>query len=66
MEWENKNPNGPSKTRQAGLILLGLGAVTLATSIILTMAVGTLLAPILMVSSILINTAAVIFLRKKS
>jgi len=65
MEWENKNPNAPTKLRQAGLILLGVGAVILAVAIILIMAVGTVLAPIFMVASILVNTLAVIFLRKK-
>ena len=64
MEWENKN--SPGKLRQAGLILLGIGGVMLALAIVFTMAVGTVLAPILMVSSILINTLAAILLRKKS
>ncbi|MCL2856807.1 MAG: hypothetical protein FWE19_03665 [Oscillospiraceae bacterium] len=66
MEWENKSSNNQGKLRQAGLILLGLGVVTLAVAIILIIAVGTMLASIFMISSILINTTAVIFLRKKS
>ena len=66
MEWENKNPNRPPGLRLAGLILLGVGAVTLAVAIILTMTAGTVLAPVLLVSSILINTLAVTFLRKKN
>ena len=65
MEWENKSPSGPTKFRQAGLIFLGVGAVLLAIAIVLIMA-GTVLATVLMVCSIMVNTAAVIFLRKKS
>ena len=65
MEWENKNSNHPSTLRLVGLILLGLGVVLLAIAIAVTMTVGTVLATALMASSILVNTLAVILLRKK-
>jgi len=65
MEWENKSSSRPTGLRLAGLFLLGVGVVTLAVAIALTMTVGTVLAPVFMVASILINTLAVIFLRKK-
>jgi len=65
MEWENKNPNRPSGLRMTGLILLGVGVVLLAVAIALTITVGTVVAPVFMLSSILVNTVAVTFLRKK-
>ena len=65
MEWENKNPNYPSKLRLIGLILLGFGVVLLAVATAVAITVGTVLATVLMASSILVNTLAVIFLRKK-
>ena len=66
MEWDNKNPRGATGLRLAGFVLLGIGVATLAVAIVFAMTVGTILAPILLVCSILINTLAVIFLRKKS
>ena len=65
MEWENKSPNRPGGLRLTGLILLGVGVVLLTVAIALTMTVGTVVAPIFMLSSILVNTTAVMFLRKK-
>jgi len=65
MEWDNKSPNRPSSLRLTGLILLGFGVVLLAIAIAITMTVGTVVATIFMLSSILVNTTAVILLRKK-
>ena len=66
MEWDNKNPNSPAGLRLAGLILLVIGVAVLAIAIALTMIAGSALGPVLLVASILINTLAVIFLRKKN
>ena len=61
MEWDKK---GRNKTREAGFILLAGGTIILVAGIVLSFTVGTVLAPILLSSSILINTAAVICLRR--
>ena len=66
MEWDNKNPNSPTGLRLAGLILLGIGIAVLVVAIALTMAAASALGPMLLVASTLINTLAVIFLRKKN
>ena len=66
MEWENKNPNGLAGLRLAGLILLVIGVAVLVVAIALTMIASSALGPVLLVASILINTMAVIFLRKKN
>ena len=65
MEWENKNPNHTPTLRLTGLILLGFGVVLLAVAIAVAITIGTVLATALMFSSILVNTLAVILLRKK-
>ena len=66
MEWDNKSPGGLPGLRRAGLFILGLGAVMLAVAIMLTMFAGSVLGPVLLISSIPVNTLAVILLRKKS
>ena len=64
MQWERKGPSGPAKWRKAGLVLLGLGVIVLAVAIAVTLTIGTVLAPTLMLASIMINSVSIIFLRK--
>jgi len=64
MEWDRRKRSGANKLREAGLIMLAVGVLVLAAGIVLTFTLGTLLAPTLIGSSILINTVAVICLRE--
>jgi len=64
MQWERKNQSAADKLRSAGLIILAVGVLMLALGIALTFFVLTILSPILLSGSILVNTAAVICLRQ--
>lgn len=60
MQWDNKNKNG-----RAGMVLLCVGLVILALAVALTMTFGTIWSPVMLVTSMIINTAAIIILRGK-
>jgi len=62
MEWDRKPKTGP---RGTGLILLGVGLVLLAGGVALAVTLGTFYATLLLFVSALVNTAAVLCLRRK-
>ena len=64
MEWDRKNRSRADKIREAGLILLAVGVTLLSAGIVLTFTIGAGAAPIFMSGSVLVNTAAVICLRR--
>ena len=64
MEWDRRKRSRADKIRETGLILLAVGVIALAAGIVLTFTIGTVMAPVFMSGSILINTAAVICLRQ--
>lgn len=53
------------KTKKAGRIVLAIGLVLLIAGVIITFTIGTILAQILLFSSILINSAGIMLLRRK-
>lgn len=62
MEWDNKRKS-PVSAREVGLGLLFAGILTLTSGVVLTFTLGTILAFMLLVGSVVLNTAAIVCLR---